>query len=61
MRRLMPNSGLCKIQATVRVNRCVIDPITTAKMTVAKLIMLAMAYPISGMNLNSAITGVKSR
>ena len=57
----MPNSGLCTIHATVSVNKCIIDPITTANMTAAKLIMLARNQPMSGMNLKRAIIGEKSK
>lgn len=57
----MPNRGLCKIHATVSVIKCIIDPITTAKTTASKPIMLVKAQPISGTNLNSAIIGENRR
>jgi hypothetical protein len=45
----------------VNVIRYIIDPIMKANMTAAKLIILARNHPISGMNLNSAIIGEKSK
>lgn len=61
MSRVMPNSGLQKIQAIVMVTRCKIDPITRARTAAAKLIMWPRNQPMSGIHLKSAIIGEKSK